>query len=190
MAFGFHGSDFPSSELLVPLLPGPAVTTIPHSCPVPPTLPPLPGNLLDLTLISSGLKTCLTTSWTTFRCLTVSLRWTLGPQLRPLAPVLPRVPSLSLPPPATHLLKLESWKSSWTPPSPSPPHSTAGPQQVLLVLLTPSPFRHLSLCPLPCSSPASALNLDHSDGLLNWSPDVSVLARLHFMFHTVVRVIF
>lgn len=37
---------------------------------------------------------------------------------------------------------------------------------------------------------ASALNLDHSDGLLNRSPDVSVLARLHFMFHTIVRVIF
>ena len=152
MAFGFHSSDFPSSELLVPLLLGPAVTTIPHSCPVPPTLPLLPGNRLDLTLISSGLKTCMTTSWTTFRYLTISLRWKLRPQLRLLAPALPRVPSSSLPPPATHLLKLESWKSSWTPPSPSP-------QVQMLAEVCPFHFQntcqktYLFSCPLLPLSP-------------------------------------
>lgn len=149
------------------LSPGPAAAMIPQSCPHPFFL--LYCILLChyqvslftlLTLVtSSGLKTCrYNCLWAAFRCLTVSLRSKPGSPA-PLASTCSasNIPSSSLPTPSTHLFKLESWKLSWTPPSPSPPHPTANPQQALVVLLELPCICHLSPCPLPHSRPPLAL---------------------------------
>lgn len=151
VAFGFHGSDFPSSELrslcsqalLWPrfLI---AVSCTAHS-------PDSTGNLLDLTLISSGLKTCLTASWTTFRCLTVrSLSGNSGPAPLPAGTCSASCPQLVSATTSHPLAQAGKLESSWTPPLLHPHIPQPALSKVLLVLLTPHSVIFLSVhCPAP-----------------------------------------